>query len=276
MLVVDSQVHIWTEGKPSPHHRQQPFGALDLITAMDEAGVTSAVLVPPTWDPNGNTPSLRASATWPDRFAVMGQFDFEGPNAKSELRRWRSQAGMLGVRVGFNSVATRKRLIEGAADWFWAEAEALDMPVMVMAPGLLPWMAEIARRHRRLRLVIDHLAIPRGAKAAAAFEHLPELLAMARYPNVAVKATGLPGYAVNEPFPFASLHAPLREVFDAFGAQRMFWGTDLSRMPVPYRECVEMFTQGIPWLKGEDCATVMGLGLCRWLGWTPTLSAASA
>jgi hypothetical protein len=28
-----------------------------------------------------------------------------------------------------------------------------------------------------------------------------------------------------------------------------------------------MFTTGIPWLKGEDLAKVMGLGLCRWLDW---------
>jgi hypothetical protein len=47
----------------------------------------------------------------------------------------------------------------------------------------------------------------------------------------------------------------------------MFWGTDLSRMTVSYRECVEMFTTALPWLKGEALAKVMGLGLCRWIGW---------
>jgi hypothetical protein len=28
-----------------------------------------------------------------------------------------------------------------------------------------------------------------------------------------------------------------------------------------------MFTQEIPWLKGDDLAWVMGRGLCQWIGW---------
>ncbi len=28
-----------------------------------------------------------------------------------------------------------------------------------------------------------------------------------------------------------------------------------------------MFTTSLPWLKGENLAKVMGLGLRRWIGW---------
>ena len=267
MLVVDSQVHIWAGGKPSPHHRQEPYGAQDLLADMAAAGVDKAILVPPTWDPAGNQPSLDAAVSHPDRFAVMGQFDLRAPTAPETLAQWRSQPGMLGVRLSFNAPATRKQLVDRSVDWFWAKAADLDVPVMLLMPGLLPVVADIATRYPSLRIIVDHLAIPRGAKGAAAFEHMPELVAVSRYPNVAVKAAGIPGYAQGEAFPYPSLHAPLRQVFDAFGPDRMFWGTDLSRMTVPYRDCVEMFTTGIPWLKGEDLAKVMGLGLCRWLDW---------
>ena len=234
---------------------------------MAAAGVDRAVLVPPTWDPAGNAPSLRAAAEHPDRFAVMGMLDLTDPAAPAALRRWREQPGMLGVRLSFNSPTKRLPLIDGSAGWFWPRAEALGIPVMLLIPGLLPWAAEIAGRHPDLRITIDHLAIPRGAKGDAAFEHLPELLALSRFPNVAVKAAGLPAYAVGEAFPYPSLSEPLKQVFDAFGPDRMFWGTDLSRMKCSYRECVEMLTTGLPWLKGDDLASVMGGGLCRWLGW---------
>lgn len=267
MLIVDSQVHIWTGGKPPPHHRQQPYGAEELLADMDAAGVDRVVLVPPAWDPAGNAPSLEAAKVHPDRFAVMGSLNVAAPDAAEALKRWRDQPGMLGVRLSFNSPATRARLIERAADWFWPAAEALDLPVMILLPGLLPFIADVAERHPALRIVVDHLAIPRGVKGAEAFEHLPELIAISRYPNVAVKAVGLPAYASGEPYPYASFHEPLRQVFEAFGPDRMFWGTDLSRMPVSYRECVEMFTETLPWLKGEKLAGVMGLGLCRWIGW---------
>src|SRR5690606_1028354 len=59
----------------------------------------------------------------------------------------------------------------------------------------------------------------------------------------------------------------LRKIFDAFGPQRMFWGTDLTRLSASYSEAVTMFTEHIDWLKGEDLDWVMGKGVCEWLQW---------
>ena len=47
-------------------------------------------------------------------------------------------------------------------------------------------------------------------------EHMPELIKLARHPNVAVKATGAPGYC-SGPYPFRSMHLYLRQIYDAFG-----------------------------------------------------------
>jgi hypothetical protein len=47
----------------------------------------------------------------------------------------------------------------------------------------------------------------------------------------------------------------------------MFWGTDITRMPCSYRQCVTFFTEELPWLKGRDLEDVMGRGLCEWIGW---------
>jgi L-fuconolactonase len=267
MQITDAQVHIWTAGTPPPHHRQSPYGAADLLADMDAAGVDRVVLVPPAWDPNGNAPSLAAAVAHPDRFAVMGGLDLTSPGAPGTLADWTSQPGMFGVRLAFNTPVQRSRLIDRSVDWFWAAAEAQGLPVAILAPGLLPLIAEVAFRHPGLRLLVDHLAIPRGARGPAAFEHLPELLAIARYPNVTVKAAGLPAYAVDDAFPWPSLDAPLHRVFDAFGPDRIFWGTDLTRMKVGYRECVEMMTEGLPWLAGADLEAVMGQGVRHWLGW---------
>jgi L-fuconolactonase len=232
--------------------------------------VDRAILVPPTWDPSGNAPSLAAARAHPGCFGVMGLLDPTRKLAREELRDWRMQPGMLGARLSFNRPDTRASLIDGSSDWFWSVAEAEDMPLMLLIPGLLPWVAGIAARHPGLRIIVDHLGVPRGAKGAQAFEHLPELLALARFPNIAVKAAGVPGYAVDEPYPYHSLHQYLEPVFAAFGAGRVFWGTDLSRMPVPYRDCVTMFSEELSFLSDRQRAQTMGLGLVEWLGWDET------
>ena len=74
------------------------------------------------------------------------------------------------------------------------------------------------------------------------------------------------GYAEDD-YPFRSLHTYLHRCFDAFGPERMFWGTDITRMPCSWRQCVTLFTEELPWLKDRDLELVMGEALCNWIGW---------
>lgn len=89
---------------------------------------------------------------------------------------------------------------------------------------------------------------------------------MARYDNIAVKASALP-CAADDPYPFRSLDPFLRTTFDAFGPRRMFWGSDLTRLSCDYRLAVTMFTEHLSWLRGQDRESVMGGAICGWLRW---------
>src|SRR5207244_12877154 len=71
----------------------------------------------------------------------------------------------------------------------------------------------------------------------------------------------------SHPYPYRNIHPYLRQIFDAFGPQRCFWGTDITRMPCSYRQCVTMFTEELSWLQGRDKERVMGDAICDWLGW---------
>src|SRR5499426_3730374 len=118
----------------------------------------------------------------------------------------------------------------------------------MLATDSLRDIGKIAERHPGLRLTIDHLGGRGGTttlKDAAAMEHMPELIKLARHPNVAVKATGAPGYC-SGPYPFTSMHKYVRQIYDAFGPVRMFWGTDITKMPCSWRQCVTMFTEELP------------------------------
>ena len=179
---------------------------------------------------------------------------------------------MLGLRYGFLNDPARQWLRDGTLDWLWAEAEKAGVPIAMLATEVLSDIPGIAERHPGLKLTIDHLGGRGGTsqlKDAAAMTHIPQLLALAKFPNVAVKATGVPHYA-GEAYPFPALHPYLRQVFDAFGPSRMFWGTDITKMKPSWRQCVTMFTEQLPWLKGRDLELVMGDALCAWWGWDRT------
>jgi predicted TIM-barrel fold metal-dependent hydrolase len=275
MQIVDAQVHIWaahTPQRPWPEfgfgkeHRSEPLSAAALLVEMDDAGVDRAVLVPPSWEGDRNEVAMAAAAAHPARFAVMGRFDISQPTNAMRLADWTVPTGMLGIRVSFLRPEQKQLLAEGALDWFWAAAEEHRIPLMVLPPGQLPLIDQVAQRYPGLRLTIDHLAMNSSLRDDAAFAGLDDLVALARHANVAVKATALPCYTTG-PYPYSGIRDHIERVFDAFGSGRMFWGTDLSRLTCSYRQSVTHFTQELPFLSHRDKELVMGQGLCRWLGW---------
>jgi predicted TIM-barrel fold metal-dependent hydrolase len=151
-------------------------------------------------------------------------------------------------------------------DWLWPAAERAGVPVALLAADFLPVVGQVAERQPGLKLLIDHLGRAGAVKDAAAFANLPDLLALARYPNVSVKATGAPSYS-SEPYPYRNIQPYLRQIYDAFGPERMFWGTDITRMPCSWHQCVTLFTEELPWLSEHDKELIMGRAVCDWLGW---------
>ena len=267
MPIVDAQVHIWKSGTPVAIHRQIPsYTAAELLKEMDEGGVDAALLHPPCWDPNANEIAVAAAAEHPERLAVLGFFDVSRAENRSLIADWKSQPGMLGLRFAFLRKGQENWLTDGTMDWVWFAAERAGLPVGLLVPNKLKIVAQVAERHPGLKLLIDHMARVRHTKDDAGFADLGELLALAKYPNVAIKATGAPSYS-SDPYPYRNIHPHLHRIFDAFGPARMFWGTDITRMPCTMRQCVTMYTEEMPWLKGRDLELVMGRALCDWIGW---------
>ena len=271
MLVVDSQVHIWGENtqarpwdatRPAKPHRPGGFGAAELGVAMAEAGVDRALLVPPSWEGDRNDLALAAARANPDRFAVAGRLpDGDGEEA---LATW-LEAGMRAMRLTLRTERELRFLTDPAQDWLWAGLERAGIPMMVYPNDRTQALQPILARHSGLRLTVDHMGL-RRAKDTPALAGLPDLLALARFPSVSVKASCLP-FFTTDPYPFRSLHEPLRQVIDAFGPQRVFWGSDMTRLPCSYRQCVTMFTEELPWLSADALSLVMGRALCSWLSW---------
>jgi predicted TIM-barrel fold metal-dependent hydrolase len=271
MQIVDAQIHLWGSGLPSnlSHRQVTAFTPGEAIALMDEGGVDAAIIHPPGWDPNSTEMAFAAVRNYPGRFAIMGSVPLDRPESRARIASWREQPGMLGLRYGFLADPARRWLHDGTIDWLWAAAEEAGVPIAALATDSLTELGRIAERHPGLRLTIDHLGGRGGtttAKDAAAMAHMPELTALAKLPNVAVKATGAPGNS-SEAYPYRNIHKYTQQIVEAFGPQRTFWGTDITRMPCSWKQCVTMFTEEMPFLKGRDLELVMGRALCDWLGW---------
>jgi L-fuconolactonase len=266
MVIVDAQVHPWSQGESTGHHRRSPIDNAALLQEMQQAGVDKVVLVPPLWDPNGNAYALTMARNAPEKFSVMGLLDPAAPRAAEQLRHWHDEPCMRGVRFLLNTPERLQPLHDGLYEALWPIAQEQGIPVAILAPGHLGVVQDIARRYPTLTLIVDHLAVPRGAVGPRALQHWPELLALASLPNVHVKAVGVGDYAL-DPFPFASLAAPLQQVFDAFGAERVMWGSDLSRLHHPYAQCVAHFQEHLPFLTATGREQVMGGNLLKLLRW---------
>jgi L-fuconolactonase len=274
-MIIDSQIHIWAADRPdrpwpaagasgrtAETHRAEPWTGTEALQAMDTAGVDRAILIPPSWEGERNDVVLAAAQAAPEQFAVMGRIaDDAEPQA---MRDWLEQPSMLGIRVIL--ARTSAWIAKGAEHPLWGAAAEAGVPVMLATAGNTALAAEIARRHPALRIALDHMGTGVLREGFDAFADAELVFEMARSPNVSVKLSALPCYSKQD-HPWADVMPYVRRLFDAYGSARLFWGSDLTRLPCPYPQLVSFFREDIPWLKGKAQDEVMGKALAAWLGW---------
>ena len=274
-MITDAQVHIWEADRPDRPWptplRNQPqlpngFGAAEMIAAMDAAGVDRAAIVPPTWIGENNSTAIEACEAYPGRFAVMGRFDPMRPDAEEALAAWTKQPHMIGIRMTFRVPPYDTWLESNAIDHFWTACERYAVPVMCLVPDEAYKLAPIAERYPGLNLVVDHMAANLAAKGDAAFAHIDGLLGLAKYANVSVKTSSAPCFSADT-FPYPDIYPYLKQIYEAFGAQRMLWGADLTRLTSTYPECLSHFQDGLDFLTAEDKGWVLGKTAAKVLNW---------
>jgi L-fuconolactonase len=139
---------------------------------------------------------------------------------KSEL------PGLAGIRIV-------RSADQGWLDEFGPVIDACasrSLPLFVYTTGDLTAPATIAKRNPNLTIIIDHLGLPRAEQRDdPPFRDLPQLLDLAKFGNIAVKLSGAPAMS-DQPYPYRDLWPHLHLIIEAFGPQRLMWGTDISRL----------------------------------------------
>jgi predicted TIM-barrel fold metal-dependent hydrolase len=285
MVITDAQVHLWEAHRPdrpwlpedvghtviiagegARPHREKPFEAAEMTELMDVTGVSRAIIVPPSMVGSKNLTALEAVQNYPGRYGIMGRFDPEDPNARVLLETWLTQPGMLGIRMTFHKAKWSRWLADSSLDWFWAGCERLGIPVMVLMSEQLDVLDRLATRYPDLKLILDHMGRKSALRDDACFADLDVMLKLARHKNLSVKVTSAPGYSTH-PYPFKNIQPYLQRIIEGFGPERSMWGSDVSRLPCTYAQCVSLFTEEMSFLKGKDLEMVMGGALAKVLNW---------
>jgi predicted TIM-barrel fold metal-dependent hydrolase len=209
------------------------------LALMDSAGVGRAILFPVDreW-------GLFAAAREPERFGVVpmvtdrgtfGGISTQDPELERVLAELAAAPGVVGIRI-VHVVPSRKRPFTVVPlehfDRAVAAASRAGLPVFMSTAGELSSPARVARAHPELTVVVDHLGLlqpPSYPCESPPFRSLDRLLALADRPNIAVKVTGVPTLS-ERGYPFADLWPHLHRVVDAFGVDRLMWGSDISRV----------------------------------------------
>jgi predicted TIM-barrel fold metal-dependent hydrolase len=270
VMVLDAQVHVWkasTPERPWPAdaiepQRAEPLELAELKERMAAAGVAGALLLGPTWEGSRNDYVLQAAVADPHRFGAICRFATGDPAEVEKLAHWRDVAGMKAIRLSLNRGDVEGNVAAATRSGFFAAAERFGVPLCIYAPGRYELYRRLAQSFPALKLTVDHAGLDSVDRSLP--EAVAPLTELAALPGIAVKASALPCF-VREPYPFPSISESVYRLVEAFGAERVFFGSDLSRLPVPYSQLVEVFTDHLPELSRTERALVCGQALAAWM-----------
>jgi predicted TIM-barrel fold metal-dependent hydrolase len=187
--------------------------------------------------------SEAAVERYPNRFAYLTRVDPFDPEIRDVVAEIRSNPAAVAIRLtpaptGF--VQDDPAFSRGGYADLFAAADEHRVPLLVPTDGVLSVLRPYVERFHRVPIVLDHCGInyPRRDTAGWDLEtQLAPVRELARYPNVLVKWEHVERMS-DEGYPFQDVVVGLRGIVDAFGAQRVMWGSD-NTMAVdpstPYR-----------------------------------------
>lgn len=284
MDIVDAQIHLG------------PGGLSEVLAAMDALGIAAAVideywlrsfanephhaLPGGAYRPVAPTAEL-AAQLHPTRFSYLLRVHPKDPEYASVIRQVRDAPGGRALRIDPGmSRASAKAFAEGGYDHVLAAAADAGLPLFVFAPDQPDAFARVAKAFPALKIIVDHCGIFSNAMRATIGEGLPprdddgqialfeDVLALADYPNLALKWGHSSGMFDKPVWPGEALWPILRRAIDRLGADRVMWASDFSVNQRGESWAELLFgVKGDPGLSPEERGWVLGGAVRRWLDW---------
>lgn len=259
MRIIDPHVHVWKNDSAFPwapettHPPAQDATPEMLLELMAANGVEKTVLVQVIlyrWDNRYTAHTLK---TYPDKFAAVCRVNPVDPAAPDHLSYWTEEHGFHGVRLSPGADASGDWFTGPLMDPLFHRATELSVPMVILTrPSRLLDLAMLLDRHSELDVVIDHMA-------DSAPDEAEPLLALARFPRVYVKISHTWGISKQD-YPWADTHDLVKRVYQAFGSQRLMWGTDwpVCLHRATYAQTLSVVRNEMDFFSPEDREWVLG------------------
>jgi len=220
---------------------------------MTEAGVEKAVIVQPIHYLYDNRYVADCLARFPGRFAAVCLVDPKEPAAPDQLEELVRGRGFGGMRLHLSRQEDPSALAASDQDPLWRRVEELSVCLIVLGRATeLPALEPIVDRFPDVKVVLDHLGGPPVGEEPT-HPLLGNVLRMARYPNVYVKVSNMNRIS-KVPYPHRDTHDMVRRIYDAFGPERLMWGTDFPHVLTAggYVRALELVRDELDFLTNED------------------------
>jgi len=126
----------------------------------------------------------------------------------------------------------RPEFTQGRFEPLYRHAEKYGLPLFFSTHGWAHVLESVAQQHPGLTMIVDHLGVsqsPVSPPRAEPWDMLPGVLGLAPYPNVHVKFSGVPVMS-SAAYPFEDTWPHLHRIINAFGPDRLMWGSDFTRL----------------------------------------------
>jgi len=280
-VIIDAHVHVWDPSRatyawlgPGLGDLNRTIGFGEIEPTLAERGIEGAVLVQAADDAHDTVLMLEVAERTPRVLGVVAWSPLDEPEQLArDLERFIADPRVVGLR---NLVHERPAS--------WLDADTVRAGLAVLAASGLPLdfptanpvalgaLADIARRHPALPLVIDHLGKPPIGGDREARIAWRELLAdCARHPNVVAKVSGLyssvgdlGSWSVDTVRPF------VEDALELFGAERLLYGGDwpISELAGGYPRTWSAMTELLAPLADTERAAILGGTAARVYGLT--------
>ncbi len=267
MPIVESHVHIWTQNDAYPFAPTLPdvpvpttdATAEMLLEVTGQAGVDHVVMVQPStygWDNRYLADSI---ARYPDRLAGVCLVDPLDEKAPEQLEFWVQERKFHGVRLHAVRADSAEWFTTPQTDRIWRKAADLGIPICVLMDSEhAPMLAEMVQRYPQVDVVVDHMGRIDVAEEPP-YPNFCGLLKLADFPRTFAKVSGMLHYS-SQSYPYADTHPFFRMAKDAWGPQRLMWGTDWPMLldKADYLPRLTAVRDEMSFFNAEDLEWVLG------------------
>ena len=261
MQLIDSHLHIWSQDEQSFPVGPEGGGPQTwdasvetLIGYMDLLGIERVVAINPRRYLLDQRYMLDAVARFPNRVIPAARVHANDPEAVSQLHDLASNHGVHGIRPVWYGDSSNDWPAEPAVEPVWQACAELGITIGLMSkPEEIAATGAAARNHPQVHVVVDHWGGLRSEEKPD-FTRFSMVAPLADIPNVFLKATCFRRLS-GAGFPFEDVHPLLRRALDAFGRERVMWGTDFGggvKSGKQYVEEINAVKDHLDWLSSDD------------------------